>query len=159
MRRILLVSDSHNSPVYIDRMAKRYAEERCEGIIHLGDFVEDAEKLERLTGVRAEKVRGNCDEYSREPAWTVLELKGVRLLLCHGHTFGVKRSLYELSEAAARQNARVALFGHTHQAYVGHVDNVLLVNPGALVQGKYCVLELENGTARPFLKSLVEGKK
>ena len=156
MFRYLVVADSHASPAYVDRMARRFREEQCEGIIHLGDLVEDAQKLERLTGVQVDMVRGNCDEFAREPVTLELEAEGVRMLLCHGHTFGVKRTLYDLSEAAQKVGAQLALFGHTHQAYVGHVDNVLLMNPGALQGGRYGILELENGVSRPFLKSLVE---
>ena len=160
MFRYLVVSDSHNPPTYLARVARRCAEERCDGIIHLGDTVEDARALQRLTGMRVEMVAGNApgDMLSREPRMKIVQAEGVRLLLCHGHDYGVKYTYDRLSYAASEQEAQVALFGHTHRAFSGYVGSVLLVNPGPLKQGRYAVLELENGVARPFLKSLAEDR-
>ena len=118
--------------------------------------MEDARRLEKLTGAPVEMVAGNCDLFSRVQRSALLETEGSRILLTHGDAYGVKYTYDDLSRAAAAQNAQIALFGHTHEAFCGYVGKVLLVNPGALKQGRYAILVLEDGYARPFLKSLIE---
>ena len=48
--------------------------------------------------------------------------------------------------------AQVALFGHTHEPCACYVGKVLMVNPGALKDGRYAVLRIENGQTTPYLK-------
>ena len=158
MLRYLVVSDSHNPPTYLQKIAKRYAEEQCTGIIHLGDTVSDARTLQKLTGVRVEMVAGNDfgDMVSGEPRLRLMSAEGVRMMLCHGHEYGVKYGYDRLSYAASEQNVSLALFGHTHEAFCGYVGDVLLLNPGALKRGRYAILELEKGAARPFLRTLLD---
>ena len=156
MLRYMVVSDSHNSSVYLERAARRFQKENCAGLIHLGDVVEDARALEKMTGVAVELVAGNCDGFSRERRSAMLSVEGLRVLLVHGDAYGVKYTYDRLSYAASEQNAQVALFGHTHEPFAGFVGGVLLVNPGALKLGRYAILELESGKARPFLKTLLE---
>ena len=158
MHRYMVVSDSHNPPTYLQKAARRFAAEQCTGLIHLGDMVEDARELARLTGAHLDLVAGNCDFLSREARLVTLEAEGVRMMLCHGDAYGVKYGYDRLSYAASELGAKIALFGHTHEAFCGFVGEVLLLNPGALKKGRYAILELDNGSFRPFLKTLVEKK-
>ena len=160
MRKYLVVSDSHYTPVYLEKAAKVFEAERCTDIIHLGDVVEDARRLGKLTGAHVDLVAGNApgDIFSREPRLLLLSGEGVRLFVCHGHDYSVKYTLDRLSYAASEQNCQMALFGHTHEAFCGYVGDVLLLNPGALRQGRYAILELDNGKMRPFLYSLASGR-
>ena len=69
----------------------------------------------------------------------------------HGHR---SVNLFSLSYKAQENGARIAMFGHTHQAYAEDDGRVLLLNPGSA--GNYCrggraracVLELRNGSYR-----------
>lgn len=155
MLKYMVVSDSHNPPTYLERVAARFREEKCDGMIHLGDLVGDAKELEKLIGMPVEYVAGNCDYFAKDRREAVLFKEGVRVLLTHGDAYGVKYSYDRLSYAASEMNVQVALFGHTHEPFAGFVGDVMLVNPGALKKGRYAILELENGRARPFLKSLL----
>ena len=78
------------------------------------------------------QVCGNCDGFSLAPAVRLLELRGRRVLMMHGHTHGVKTG-YGGAIAAARQvGADILLFGHTHQAYAERLeDGLWVMNPGS----------------------------
>jgi putative phosphoesterase len=80
-------------------------------------------------------VRGNCDigfeGYSFEESVT---FEGVRILLCHGHQYGVKGGIGALLSSAIRDGYRIALFGHTHIPFESYdaQSGVYLFNPGSI---------------------------
>ena len=48
---------------------------------------------------------------------------------------------------------QVALFGHTHQPFAGYVGGVMMINPGALKDGRYAELHIDKGRVVPYLKT------
>ena len=72
----------------------------------------------------------------------------------HGDRYGVKSSLSRLSYRAEELSCGCALFGHTHRAFSGYVGRALLINPGALMDGRYAVLNVEDGRVVPKLLRL-----
>ena len=72
-----------------------------------------------------EQVPGNCDYFrgSRE-AEKLVYLGDQRVLLCHGHTYGVKQSLLAAGLAAEEKGLDLFLFGHTHKPLVAGEDAV-----------------------------------
>ena len=99
-------------------------------------------------------VAGNCDFFSRDAREIEVKIEGVRMLLTHGDKYGVKAGLSKLSYRAEERGCALALFGHTHVPFAGHVGGCLLVNPGALQDGRFAELEVENGKAVPRLLRL-----
>ena len=75
---------------------------------------------------------GNCDFCSLQAAERLLCLEDLRILLCHGHTYGVKQSLLTAGLAAEEQNLDVFLFGHTHHPLVDMRGRTLFLNPGSI---------------------------
>ena len=71
----------------------------------------------------------------------------------HGHGQDVKYSDDKLSYSAGEQRCGIALFGHTHVPYAGYEGGVLLINPGALMDGRYGELTLDGDRAVPHLMS------
>lgn len=105
-----------------------------DALLHTGDFHEDAMVMARwpeLQGVAVHAVLGNGDYGLDGPREALLELAGHRILLVHGHRFGVKHGLSELVTEADRRRADVAVFGHTHVAWLEERDGLLLLNPGS----------------------------
>ena len=152
MRKIAVISDSHGAKVRLD-MFRRIAEaEKFDLIIHCGDGVSDAKWLAKNTGIEVKMVAGNCDIFDHIERELILTEDGVRMLVLHGDRYDVKWGLTSLSYYAEDRCVRTALFGHTHQAFAGFVGNVLLINPGALKDGRYAELHIRNGQAVPFLK-------
>ena len=152
MRKIAVISDSHGGKVRLDMFSRIAAEEKFDLIIHCGDGVSDAKQLEKATGIKVKKVAGNCDFYDRIERELIFTEEGVRMLAVHGDRYNVKWGLTTLSYYAEEKCVKVALYGHTHQAFAGFVGNTLLVNPGALKDGKYAELHIRDGQAVPFLK-------
>lgn len=129
MTKILVLSDSHGNVGNMVRAVKR---EEPDLVIHLGDCVVDAQELQKecprntIVGVP-----GNCD-YSMDDTERVLTIDGFRILICHGHTYGVKMSYLSLELHAKEVEADIALFGHTHKIFYDHNNGVAMLNPGSI---------------------------
>lgn len=110
--KILVFSDSHGN---FENMVQAVERETPHMILHLGDGWRDARRLqERFPDIPLSQVPGNCDFRSSEPPEQQLTVQGKRILLCHGHTYGVKNSLLTAGLAAEERDLDLFLFGHTH---------------------------------------------
>lgn len=128
--KILVLSDSHGNYGNVLRAAEAA---RPDMIFHLGDGWSDAETLhDQLPDIPMEHVPGNCDFRRREKAEKLLEIRGKRILLCHGHTYEVKYGLDKAEEAARRLDLDLFLFGHTHVPLVDRQGKTFFMNPGSV---------------------------
>ena len=139
--RVLVVSDSHG---YTGRLGNilmaAEAGGRPDAVIHLGDGYHDlAEFSEELPPIY--QVAGNCD-LGRTDTQDVIALGGARLFVTHGHPFHVKLGLSQLIARAAEEKAYAALFGHTHRPFLENRNGILLLNPGAAMDGHYAILHI-----------------
>ena len=156
MTRLGIVSDSHDRDVWLKRYLELCRHEKYDAVFHLGDYCSDALWLERRLDVPLICVAGNCDTFSSRSRMARATYGTHRLLAVHGHLQDVKYGYDRLSYLAEEQGAGIALFGHTHQAYTGWAGGVLLLNPGALMDGCYAELILDGSRAVPYLKNLKE---
>lgn len=141
--KILVLSDSHGN---VGNMLRAAEIETPRMIFHLGDCRRDAERLQdRLPDIPLVQVDGNCDFGSFGNEERLLELEGKRILLCHGHTYGVKYSLLTAGYAAEEKELDLFLFGHTHRPLVDRRGKTLFLNPGSIRDGFYGIVTIENG--------------
>ena len=127
---ILVLSDSHGA---VAPMVRAVELAKPDLILHLGDCWRDGEQLRaRFPDIPLEQVPGNCDFRPGEPAERLLVLEGKRILLCHGHTYGVKTSLLAAGFAAEERQLDLFLFGHTHRPLVDRRGRTLFLNPGSI---------------------------
>lgn len=143
---ILVLSDSHGSLSNMERAV----EQTCPNqIFHLGDCWGDGERLHRLfPDIPMEQVPGNCDFRPMESAEKLLCVREKRILLCHGHTYGVKQSLVTAGYAAEERDLDLFLFGHTHKPLVDRRGKTLFVNPGSIgdvIHPFYALVTIQNG--------------
>ena len=134
--RIAVFSDTHG---VTEPMLAAIEEQKPDMVLHLGDYVRDAETAEayfRTLDIRY--VRGNCDAYACTDAEEKLlfTADGVRIFMTHGHRYNVKLGYESLANAAHFSGAALALFGHTHQADFLHMGDVTLFNPGSAGMGR-----------------------
>lgn len=123
--KILVLSDSHGA---VSPMEQAVEQTSPDLILHLGDCWRDGERLhDRFPSIPLEQVPGNCDFRPTEPAERLLELRGKRILLCHGHTYGVKQSLVTAGFAAEEQQLDLFLFGHTHRPLVDRRFSCIMI--------------------------------
>lgn len=144
--KILVLSDSHGDLTNMETAVQR---EQPDMILHLGDCWQDAERLAaRFPRIPMEHVPGNCDVRPEEPAEKLLFIEECRVLICHGHTCGVKTSLLTAGYKAEQENLDAFLFGHTHKPLVDRRGKTLFLNPGTIGRGlrpTYAVLTAEGG--------------
>ena len=139
-RRIIAVSDIHgNLPFFLALMEKvRLTPDDI--LILLGDLLEKGQDslplLRHLMALSRTHtvypVCGNCDGPSDLPAQRILTLEGKRVLLCHGHTYGVKSGMGGAIAAARTQGVDALLFGHTHEAFCDLLEDLWVMNPGSI---------------------------
>ena len=97
-------------------------------ILHAGD-VGRASVLDALRGIApVHAVSGNIDAAEAGLRQRVaFELEGVRFHLSHGHELGSPTP----AALAARYDADVIVYGHTHRPLIEQIGATLVVNPGA----------------------------
>ena len=155
MKKIAVVSDSHYESAPLSDLAEEISRHGDIGLlIHLGDMTADADWLAGRLSVPVRSVPGNCDRPGPdEPAERVEKIEGVRVLYAHGHTLSVKTTLNRLFYRAQAEGAGLALFGHTHAPLILSEGPVWLVNPGALMDRRWALIELDGGrvlSAKPM---------
>ena len=146
---LLVLSDSHGRPDLIEEAIRRV---RPDGILFAGDGLRDLSRVEISCPLWA--VAGNCDWLTTpliindgvfEPQnEELITVEGVRILLMHGHKYGVKGGLGQAVAHAMQKDADVLIFGHTHTPLELHLrpdseradfsvtKPLTLFNPGSL---------------------------
>lgn len=119
--KILLISDSHDTLVDFDFSL-------YDMVIHCGDYGLSREILEKNNVVF---VKGNCDSFG--PKELVLDIYGRKVFITHGHHYGVKEGYDRIMYRAQELGCSVCLFGHTHVPIYRPEENLLALNPGALM--------------------------
>ena len=121
---LLIMSDSHGRPDLIEEAIRRV---RPDGILFAGDGLRDLTYCDLPSlapGCPYWAVAGNCDWLTSplivggrvlDPEQEeLITLEGVRILLMHGHRYGVKGGLGQAVARAIRLDADLLIFGHTH---------------------------------------------
>lgn len=148
MKTFVILSDTHRNTAPLQKIATVLSE--CDFIIHLGDMASDARELAREYPEKTYVLAGNNDFWGGESE-IVLDAEERRIFACHGHRYGVKSGTERLVAAAKEHMCDIALFGHTHEAFVGEEDGVLLVNPGCMTRysprWSYCYLVISGKKA------------
>ncbi len=112
---------------------------RCQPdlILHLGDYARDTAVLRtEFPEIPLYSVCGNCDIVRTVPEKSVVPLGPVKAFITHGHLYNVDWSLDSLVYAAQEVGAKIALFGHTHEALNVEIGGVQLLNPGTAGKGR-----------------------
>lgn len=153
--KILVISDIHGLISYAERMIER---EKPDEVIFLGDGYRDIKETARFyKSARFHFVGGNCDFYSDNEE-QFITLGGKNIFFTHGHRYNVKMerqlNYITLRAHAADLGADIVLFGHTHTPDTVYMNGMILMNPGAVMAGKYGVLEMHGEEVKTELKSL-----
>lgn len=140
--KILVFSDSHRSRSGMYDAIEAHTPNQ---VIHLGDLVEDAEDVSyAYPQLPFCMVAGNCDGWTTTPAIRSITLAGKRVLLSHGHLWGVKGGYGGALSEGRKAGADILLFGHTHVPYCQQVDGMWVMNPGS-ARSTYGLITIEAG--------------
>lgn len=143
--RLLVASDSHRAAGNLLDIVELHLEDN-DVLLFLGDGENALENVRMLyPRLHILQVAGNCDWGSDLPAWGTAKLGGKTVFYTHGHPFHVKFGLAELEQAAREAHADICLFGHTHQQMTDYRDGLYLMNPGAVAEGCYGMVDITPG--------------
>lgn len=151
--KILVLSDSHGDKYSLEKSITK--ENNTDMIIHLGDGLNEFEDIMLNSKITNYCVAGNCDFETTAPYTRIIIAADKRLFIAHGHTFDVKETYSKIIKAAKSENADICLFGHTHMQYKSVIDDMIVLNPGAVNYfNDYAVIKIVNSNIDISLKSL-----
>lgn len=150
MSKYLVVSDIHRNESKLESILKDHQDITC--VIFCGDLemeVYDFEEIVRRClscSVDIRMVRGNCDAYHTSFSG-VLDVIAFplsskhRVMVTHGHIY---RANYDLmAYAAMEKECDTVLFGHIHRHVDKMYSGIRFLNPGALMNGDYMIIETD----------------
>jgi putative phosphoesterase len=144
--KILVFSDSHGN---VENMRKVMILENPQVVFFLGDGQRDIKALMKdYPDTPLYAVAGNCDYASEFPDELTLTLEGVKMVLAHGHTHGVKSGYERYLNYGFTKHAKLIFSGHTHRHEIREKRGITLINPGSIgfyYEPTYAVVKLENG--------------
>ncbi len=150
-------SDTHSCTALAVEAVRRC---RPELIIHLGDYARDAQTIhEEFPEIPMYSVRGNCDIGSDAPDTDVVPMGPVKVFITHGHLYNVRYGdCTRLVYAAMEAGAKIAAFGHTHEALYEEMGGLTVLNPGTAGMGRrltWATIDVaENGGFAVDIKNL-----
>ena len=92
-----------------------------------------------------EFVSGNNDFFNGLPKDKLINVGKYKVLLTHGHRYGVNFSTSAILETAKKHKADIVMFGHTHVPMIDLTSSIWAINPGSLA------LPRQNGRIPTFI--------
>lgn len=140
--KVLIISDSHGD---ISNIVEVYEKEKPSIVVSAGDYFRDLVELTYIyNDLNYFLVRGNCDNFFKGAQdEEIIEIRGKKIFLTHGHLYGVKESLEFLEFSSNNKGVDIVIFGHTHTPYSNLKNGIYYFNPGALKDGEYGILEID----------------
>ncbi|MDT3427209.1 putative phosphoesterase [Paenibacillus forsythiae] len=145
--KLMFISDIHGSLHWLKRALEKYAEEKPDGLVILGDFMYHGPRnplpdgydpkavAQELNAIKRQitAVRGNCDsevdqmllDFPMMGDYTQILYEGRRIFATHGHGFSIDK-LPELGEGD------LFIQGHTHVPVADIKEGVYVLNPGSI---------------------------
>lgn len=124
---LLITSDVHSALENLKTVVKKHP--NVDYHLDAGDICLPKHLYESLHIIT---VKGNNDFGSNEPYKRILDLKGLRVMLTHGHREHVKFTHETLLNVALAEQVDLVIYGHTHQPYYQTEQGITIINPGAL---------------------------
>lgn len=133
--KILVVSDSHGDRDVLVELKELY-QDKMDRMFHCGDS--ELEATDEIWDSFV-TVKGNMDFDTELKLEQVIDVGNERFFMAHGHFLDVKSTMSPLLKAAKEVHANFAFFGHSHELGVEKRENIILLNPGSILQprGRY----------------------
>lgn len=128
--KILIVSDTHGRNHNLLNTLERVSP--IDLMIHLGDLEGGEEYIRSIVPCPLELVSGNNDYFNGLPKEKMIQIGKYKVMLTHGHRYGVNFSTSGIIESAKRNEADIVMFGHTHIPMIDLSGSIWAINPGSL---------------------------
>lgn len=154
--KILIASDIHGSAAATEKLLERFAEEKADTLVLLGDIYNHGPRngipdgydpmltAECLNAVTKNLIviKGNCDSEVDEMISdfdfaenAYLFIDGKKIYLTHGHV---------RNENNLPKNADAVFYGHFHIGFIKKIGDITVANPGSVTFPK-------NGSEKSYL--------
>jgi putative phosphoesterase len=154
--KILIASDIHGSAAATEKLLERFAEEKADTLVLLGDIYNHGPRngipdgydpmltAEYLNAVTKNLIviKGNCDSEVDEMISdfdfaenAYLFIDGKKIYLTHGHV---------RNENNLPKNADAVFYGHFHIGFIKKIGDITVANPGSVTFPK-------NGSEKSYL--------
>jgi len=159
---IAAVADTHGNTELISQTLN---EIKPDYILFAGDYYNDGEIISKSLNIAAAIVAGNCDLTNRAKQEEIVTFTNQKILLVHGHQYGVKRDLNRLYYRARELGVDAVVFGHTHSPFCDKVGDLWLINPGSPVsprlpgQGSFALIEIDDNGLKANIININEAGK
>lgn len=128
--KILVVSDTHGRSSELKKVL--YKVKPIDTLIHCGDVEGDENYIREIAECPCYFVRGNNDFFSDLPREEVFSLGDYKVMVTHGHLYGVSMDTTMLREEARSRGVQIVMFGHTHRPFLEQREDITVLNPGSL---------------------------
>ena len=159
--KVLIVSDTHGRRGELEEIIE--LEKPFQFLIHCGDVEGDEEYIRQTAGCDCVFVKGNNDFFSDLSGSECFILEGFRVMVTHGHMYGVSLNTAMLEEEARSRGVQIVMFGHTHRPYLEEKDGLILMNPGSVSyprqpgrQPGYAVMEIRKNQQPQITQKYLE---
>lgn len=138
--KLLITSDVHGDFEGLKRVIEKHPD--ITHHINAGDMCLDPRLYEKYHIIT---VKGNNDFGVDLPYHRLIDIEDQMIFVSHGHLEMVKFGYERLMIKAKMYQAKLVIFGHTHQRYLEKIEDILIVNPGALGDLNRSYAIYENG--------------
>ncbi len=144
MKKILVISDIHyptrlKNIKILDNLIELMKD--FDITVGCGDYVNlSVVELIRNQVKNCYLVKGNMDFFDDLPQKLIVELQNYKVGIIHGDgsPFGIERRILKNFE----NKPDLILFGHTHCKEDKIIENIRMINPGALCDGNFCKINI-----------------
>ena len=131
---ILIISDYHTNEARVLDLINKY---KPTHILCCGD---GESKIDFYNENNIISVKGNCD-LANLPLTHLVNIDQYKIVMVHGHNHNVYFDTFKLYMLAKQHECNMVLYGHTHEQYLEVYEDITFLNPGALKEGKYAIIE------------------
>lgn len=128
--KVLIVSDTHGRDKYLFQIIEKVSP--IDLMIHLGDLEGSDKYIKSIAPCPVEMISGNNDFFNGLPKEKIIMIGNYKVMLTHGHRYGVYYNTNKLKKAAKAREADIVMFGHTHVPLIDLKDKVWAINPGSI---------------------------
>lgn len=145
MKKIIIFSDLHIPSRADSQILQKINFSKYDYIITAGDIVDDNTYFELINQEPGFfGVHGNMDDYFIKKKLLqkkVIDIEGIKIGLIHGHQTGMANPKELLKYF--KEKIDIMVFGHSHQKYDKKINEVRVLNPGALCDGLFIEMNIE----------------
>ena len=128
--KVLITSDTHGAHKALEIALAQM--EPIDMFIHLGDFEDGLDYINKIVKCEKHIIGGNNDFFSRLPREKEFFIGSKKVFISHGHKYGIWSGVDNLVNAGKSRKADIIMFGHTHCPYLDVREDMTILNPGSI---------------------------